>query len=129
MSSNRLIYDNCAYSLRINDNKDQFKYQVYVPKFENCTKCKLGSEEDKQRMADRVDIESELKDQTRFSTLCPSKKFLPCGFGNNDACKTNSTITPYLCERDIVQWDKHLPANRMYDTTFKADTEVCAMRK
>jgi hypothetical protein len=129
MSSNKLIYDSCAYSLRVNDNKDIFKYQVYVPKFENCTKCKTSAEEDRQRMSNRVDLESELRDQTRLSTLCPSKKYLPCGFGNSDACKTYPTITPSLCEREIVQWDKHIPSNRLYDTTFKADTETCEMRK
>lgn len=119
MSSNKLIYDNCAYSLRINDNKDVFQYQVFRPKYENCTKCKTANENDRQFIANRVDLESDLKDQTRLSTLCPSKKFLPCGFGGQDACKTYPTITPYLCERDIVQWDKHIPQNRLYDIGFK----------
>jgi hypothetical protein len=129
MSSNRLIYDNCAYSLKLNDNKDQFSYHVYTPKFENCTKCKFSKEEDRQRMASRVELESELKEQTRISSLCPSKKFLPCGFGGTDACKTYPTVTPYLCERDIVQWDKHLPLNRLYDITFKSETQICPIKK
>jgi hypothetical protein len=129
MSSNRLIYDNCAYSLKVNDNKDQFKYWVYAPKYENCAKCKFSNEEDRQRLSQRVEIESELKDQTRLSTLCPSKKYLPCGIGSNDACKTYATITPYLCERDMVQWDKHIPNNRLYDISYKADSELCPAKK
>jgi hypothetical protein len=129
MSSNKLKYDSCAYSLRVNDNKDVFKYQVYVPKFENCAKCKVGSDEDRQRLSMRVDLESDLRDQNRLNSLCPSKKYLPCGFGNENACKTYPTITPYLCERDMVQWDKHIPGNRLYDTNFKAETETCPMRK
>jgi hypothetical protein len=130
MSSNKLIYDSCAYSLRVNDNKDQFKYHVYVPKFENCSKCKFGNESDRQRLGDRVDLESELRDQNRLSSLCPSKKYLPCGMGGNaDSCKTYPTVTPYLCERDMVNWDKHIPNNRLYDVTYKADNDTCSMRK
>jgi hypothetical protein len=130
MSSNRLIYDNCAYSLKVNDNKDQFKYWVYTPKYENCSKCKFSNEEDRQRMTFRVDLESELKDQTRFSTLCPSKKYLPCGISKDpNACKTYPTITPYLCERDMVQWDKHIPSNRLYDVSFKAEADMCPAKK
>lgn len=128
MSSNKMIYDSCAYGLRLNDNRDVFHYYVYTPKYENCTKCITGSEKDRQRMAIRVDLESDLRDQTRLNSLCPSKKYLPCGYGNADACKVYPTITPYLCEREIVQWDNHIPKNRIYPTAYKTDTRTCARK-
>jgi hypothetical protein len=39
MSSNRLIYDDCAYSLRTRRSTDPLKYQIYAGQVENCNEC------------------------------------------------------------------------------------------
>ena len=127
MAFTRSHYDSCAYDMKEGDNKNIFYYDVFLPKFDMCTgmKCKSNGEADKQFIGSRVDLESDLKNQTRMSSLCPSKKFQPCSKENPAACAPNTVITPVLCERTMVNWDGHLPKNRLYDISFKKGNITC----
>ena len=41
MSSNRLMYDSCAYQKAISESTGSFAYAMYTGKYENCAKCRI----------------------------------------------------------------------------------------
>ena len=41
MSSNRLMYDACAYKKRLQESTTPLDYTLYPGKFENCSKCRI----------------------------------------------------------------------------------------
>lgn len=73
-SSNRLKYDNCSYEKELYESTSPLAYQLYGGKFENCNKCLY----DKFYMRyDLVDIETELRNQTRPLSKCDQFKYSP----------------------------------------------------
>lgn len=72
MSSNRLIYEPCAYEAAVKQSTDPLKYITSVDAYENSKRC--GS---KVEFGNRADIESELRGQSRLQSNCPSKKYNP----------------------------------------------------
>jgi len=86
MSSNRLIYDTCAYSKRIGESVGPLAYQLNPMKYENCKKCRhelgiVGGTAVSHIKGNLVDLENDLRGATRANSLCPSNKFVP---GNNN---------------------------------------------
>ncbi len=82
MSSNRLIYDNCTYDSRIKTSTGPFQYATYNGKFENSSKSTLerniiGAEHVALYTGNLVDLESDLRGQTRLASKCPSRKYAP----------------------------------------------------
>lgn len=76
-SSNRQIYDNCAYQQKLYTSTTPLIYDLYEGKFENCKKCKYDKF---WRPFDLVDVESELRNQTRPQSKCGQFKYNPnCG--------------------------------------------------
>ena len=73
-SFNRTSYDQCAYEKRLQEGTSPLTYQLYEGKFENCNKCKFDKF---YRPFDLVDIESELRNQTRRASKCPQHKYNP----------------------------------------------------
>ena len=41
MSSNRLIYDECAYKKSLQQSTDPLEYSLYTGKYENTAKCRI----------------------------------------------------------------------------------------
>jgi len=127
MSSTRLGYDTCAYNTRLGESKDIFDHVVWAPYYENCNKCVTNpAEEDRQRIGTRVDVESDLRIITRLNSLCPDARYKPCGPDNMAACRVYPTITPYTCERDIINF-YNLPRN--FNIGYHPDTKPCNLRK
>lgn len=82
MSSNRLMYDTCAYEKTLNESTGQFAYTMYSGKYENCAKCRIelgqvGGNGVSLFSGNLVDLESDLRGQTRPASLCPKDKFQP----------------------------------------------------
>jgi hypothetical protein len=90
MSSNRLIYDTCAYNQKIKDSRNTLNYMLFKPKYENSAKCKVVSADLKQEQ--KAAVENELFNLDRKSTLCASKKF------NSATAKKFSHKPPTLCQ-------------------------------
>jgi hypothetical protein len=68
------MYDTCAYEKTLNESTGQFAYTMYSGKYENCAKC-------------RIDLESDLRGQTRPASLCPKNKFQPkCDSKGRSSC-------------------------------------------
>ena len=70
MSSNRLIYDKCAYATEIKESTGPLEYNLFKGKYENCKQCPVGE-------FTNADTESELHGLTRPGTKCPELKFDP----------------------------------------------------
>lgn len=82
MSSNRLIYDTCAYKKTLDQSTGPFSYSMYPGKFENCAKCRIelgqtGGNGVSLYSGNLVDLESDLRGQTRPASLCPAKHYQP----------------------------------------------------
>lgn len=82
MSSNRLMYDTCAYNKKMQESTSPLNYTLYPGKFENCSKCRVelgtvGGNGVSLFSGNLVDMESDLRGQTRPASLCPKYKFQP----------------------------------------------------
>lgn len=93
MSSNRLIYDTCAYKTELNQSTGTLSYLLNPIKYENCNQCRMelgivGGTAVSQIKGNIVDLENDLRGQTRPASLCPSKKYHPsCPDKVGDACQ------------------------------------------
>lgn len=72
--SNRQIYDDCYYKQYIHGSVSPFVYMVYEGKYENCGKCR---KDNFFHPYDLVDVESELRNQTRPMSACGGWKYNP----------------------------------------------------
>ena len=82
MSSNRLIYDECAYKKTLQQSTDPLEYVLYTGKYENTAKCRVelgsvGGNGVSLFNGNLVDLESDLRGQTRQASQCPTKKYGP----------------------------------------------------
>ena len=82
MSSNRLSYDTCAYKVDINQSCGPLSYLLNPMAYENCNKCRhefglLGGQDVSNIKGNIVDLENDLRGQTRLTTKCPAKKYAP----------------------------------------------------
>lgn len=81
--SNRPIYDNCLYKKRLAESTSPFNYRMYFGAEENCAKCVQDKFWIKNQL---VDVESELRNQTRPLSYCDELKYSP-------ACTRSSLCT------------------------------------
>ena len=77
MSSNRLIYDKCAYATEIKESTGPLEYNLFKGKYENCKQCSVGQFTNILEFGPRADVESELYGLNRLGTKCPQLKFDP----------------------------------------------------
>lgn len=93
MSSNRLIYDSCAYATEIKESTSPLEYNLFRGKYENCKQCPVGDFPNNVEFGDRATVESELYGLNRQSTLCPSEKYDP-----SKQFKPVDLSPPKMCE-------------------------------
>ena len=82
MSSNRLMYDTDSYSKALKASTGPLDYMLYTGKFENCSKCRIefgvvGGNGVSLFSGNLVDLESELRGQTRIASLNPDTMYNP----------------------------------------------------
>ncbi len=73
-SSNRLLYDNCSYQKNLYESTSPMAYRLYFGAQENCNKCIADRFYTKYQL---VDIETELRNQTRPLSDCDQFKYSP----------------------------------------------------
>ena len=85
---NRLLYDKCAYEHRLYESTSPLAYNINPIAYESCSKCQMMYPGFLGTMGgfgfgvgpNEIDLESDLRNQTRVNTLCPSYKYMPkCG--------------------------------------------------
>ena len=79
MSSNRLMYDTCEYKTRIGESVGPLEYMLNPIRYENCNKCRMelgtvGGTNVSHIKGNLVDLETDLRGQTRRHTKCPQLK-------------------------------------------------------
>jgi hypothetical protein len=105
MSSNRLIYDKCAYATEIKESTEPLEYNLFLGKFENCKTCAVGDHTNVLPFGPRADTESELWGLPRLNSKCPSEKYVANSQYDNPAlsaakmCESIYYITPNNLEK------------------------------
>lgn len=93
---NKKIYDTCAFQQRVADSVSECDYSMYRGKYVNGNRCHVPQ----CVYLNLVDVESELKNQTRLSSSCNMFKYHPsCKFdqkGNNTCISTFSKLNPIV---------------------------------
>lgn len=87
-SLTRAIHDDCAYKRRLHESTSPLLYQINPVANESCTKCHQAYPGFIGTMGgmgfgigpDRVDIDSDLRGQTRLLTNCPTHKYNPTSY-------------------------------------------------
>jgi hypothetical protein len=85
MSYTRLPYDVCAYSSSLNQSVAPLSYLLDPIKYQHCQKCRmehgvLGGTIVSHVAEDHlINLENDLRGQTRPVTRCPQYKYLPGG--------------------------------------------------
>lgn len=79
MSSNRLIYDTCAYETEMGEGANQLTYTLDPTKFYQEKPCRMelgvvGGNNVSLVKGNLVDLETDLRGLTRFNTRCPELK-------------------------------------------------------
>lgn len=82
MSYNRLRYDQCAYKSELDQSVGPLEYILNPMKYENCQKCRhefglVGGTNVSHIKGNLVDLENDLRGQTRSNTKCPARKYAP----------------------------------------------------
>lgn len=114
MSFNRLTYDDCAYASTLRENQNVLHYNLNSNKFYNCNEQRvdfglLGGNNVSQSTQNLVDLESDLRNQTRLNSLCPSRKYLPkC---DPATCGRKQGLPCGGCQPRMY----HLPASQLID--------------
>ena len=119
MSSNRLIYDDCAYRQNLRQSQGPNAYLLDVVKYENCQKCRVdlgvvSGAAVSHINGNLVDLESELRGQNRNASSCPTKHYIPSVLANNNQYQQPSNIKianePNRQGRVIETQQVHLPS-------------------
>lgn len=122
MSSNRLKFDTCAYKKTLDQSVSPLSYVLNPIKYENCNKCRMelgivGGNNVSQIKGNLVDLECDLRGQTRAASLCPDKHYQPnCCDAIGDECQPkNIKIAGSACEQGKVINTElvHLPSCQM----------------
>jgi hypothetical protein len=105
MSSNRLIYDECAYATQMKESVSPLEYNLFAGKYENCKQCSEGEYTNLLEFGVKTDDENELLGLTRQNTKCPGNKYNPevkynnANFSAARMCESIYNITPSNVEK------------------------------
>lgn len=82
LDSSRMIYDECAYKHALKQSLAPVSYMLNPDKYEHSEKCRpdkgvLGGTNVSHVSGNLVDLESDLRGQTRRATQCAEQKFTP----------------------------------------------------
>lgn len=100
MSFNRLDYDTCAYQQYLNESVGVASHIMDTNRFENSRKCRmelgiLGGTAVSNIKGNMVDLESDLRNQTRMLSKCPTMKYMsPCPTGDINTCQPRAVVIP-----------------------------------
>ncbi len=125
MSFNRLSYDTCAYRNFLAESVGTLAYVLSPDRYENINKCRMASGivggNDVSIVPNLVDLESDLKGQTRLASKCPSLYYQnPCPTGSMNNCQPHQIVirgNPSNMGRVIDTTPLHLRECQMFRRT------------
>lgn len=121
MSFNRTKYDTCSYKQNLQNNVSTLSYILSPMYFENASKCRnqfglIGGMPASHIKGDLVDLDSELRGQTRYISKCGSHMYLPTDDGiiKNDKTQPIDTNKMHLPSCQNVMY-KSIPLPEKMD--------------
>jgi len=123
MSFNRTKYDNCSYKQNLQNNVSTLGYILSPINWEHRDKCRhqlglVGGTAVSHIKGNLVDLESELKGQTRYISKCGGNLYVPTedGIIKNDKTQPIDTSVLHLpaCQ-SIMYRSIPLPPKMNYD--------------
>lgn len=116
MSSNRLTYDKCAYKQSLIQSVSPIEYSLDPVKYEHSRKCRMelgivGGTAVSHITGNLVDLENDLRGQTRPITKCPTFDYMPPA---DNRLQGRENIKPVVHPMlDLTP--QHLPACQLVD--------------
>ena len=112
MSFNHLKYDTCAYRKNLEQSTGPLRYAMYPGKYNHCEPCRveqgiLGGNVVSIFRGNLVDLESDLRGQTRPASQCPDHKYNP--WCRNNDCQNGYPSGSQDCQALL----QHQPSCRM----------------
>lgn len=119
------MYDTCAYKTELHESTSPLGYVLNPLKYENCSKCRMelglvGGTNVSHIKGNLVDLENDLRGQTRVASKCPTMKYKPNCTMDLNACQTDCNITTVTIpakgcspERTLDATMQHLPPCQM----------------
>lgn len=112
MSFNHLSSDTCTYNRHVTGNMSILDYVLSPFRFEHKNKCRhelgvVGGPAVSHVSGNMVDLESELRGQTRFATKCITKQYQPVAQGDyirNDKTEPISTKANHLPSCQMISY-------------------------
>ncbi len=111
MSFNRTTYDTCSYKQQLWGNVSTLSYVLSPIKFENKNKCRhelglVAGTNVSHIEGNLVDLESELRGQTRYLSKCDNNKYIPSddGFITNDKTKPIDKSLKHLPKCQMIMY-------------------------
>jgi hypothetical protein len=128
MSFNRLTYDTCEYKQKLEQNVSNIDFILDPIKYEHNQKCRnefglLGGTNVSHIKGNLVDLENDLRGQTRPVTKCSQYKFSP---SENNIVQGKEYIKPIDHPRIDTSLE-HLPSCQMME--FPSVPRMQATRK
>ncbi len=116
MSFNHLKYDDCTYSTRLKENVSILSYVINDDRYNNKSKCRhelgiVGGTAVSHVKGNLVDLESDLRGQTRFKSKCPWREHHPVAPGQkivNDKTAPIDTSSVHLPACQMISY-KQIP--------------------
>jgi hypothetical protein len=112
MSFNRSSYDSCTYSRNLKENVGILSYVLSPYRFEHQNKCRhelglVAGSAVSHVNGNIVDLESDLRGQTRFLTKCPTNAARPIVQGQpitNDKTRPIDTSARHLPSCQMISY-------------------------
>jgi len=123
MSFNRSIYDTCTYKQNLQENVSTLSYILSPFRYEHKDKCRhqlglIAGTSVSHIKGNMVDLDSELRGQTRYVSKCGDNLYVPTGDNLIKNDKTSPIDTSMLhlpaCQR-IMYKSIPLPPNMNYN--------------
>jgi len=113
MSFNRCMYDNCSFNERNKESTSPGNYMLYPGKFYNNNQVRIAKgivagNEVSLSKNNLVDLESDLRGQTRILSNCSKNKYSPkCSWCRN--CKDGLPCGCIDCQESLIDLQtKHM---------------------
>jgi len=97
-SSNRPIYDNCSYQQRLYESVSPLTFDLALYAQENANRCRYDKFWTRQML---VDVESELRNQTRPLSQCDQFKYSPTCTRSNLCFSTFDKKNPIVYAPEV----------------------------
>jgi hypothetical protein len=100
-SSNRQIYDTCAYEKKLYESTSPLSYQLYFGAQENCNKCTDNRNFNVKYQPNIIDLESDLLNINRVSSKCDQFKYSPTCKKSGMCTSTFDKTNPVILDANV----------------------------